>query len=306
MPNLPLVSRQPKLKKALVSYALPPLSESSLDAYFQKIYGIPVLSQEEELALAHRYQTTEDLSAAHQLVLSHLRYVAKIAKQYLGYGLALSDLIQEGNIGLMKAVKRFDPDKGVRLVTFAVHWVKSEMQEYIIRNWRIVKVATTKAQRKLFFNLRKNKPSLNWLSEAESTQIAENLGVTLRDVKEMEMRLYAHDAHFDAPTQTEGQEHGPVWAPQDYLVADRSSVDSDPLEQLEKKTREHQASRGVLQALSVLDARSRDIIEQRWLAASEQGATFKTLAEKYQISIERIRQLEQAALKKLKGLMKQI
>lgn len=289
--------------KALLSDQLPMLTEGSLDAYFNKIYRIPVLTQEEELALAQRYQETQDLSAAHQLVLSHLRYVAKIAKQYAGYGLALSDLIQEGNIGLMKAVKRFDPTKGVRLVTFAVHWVKSEMHDFIIRNWRIVRVATTKAQRKLFFNLRKNKLSSNWLSLDETNKIAANLGVESRDVKEMEMRLYAHDSHFDAPTQSnnQGNDHDSVWAPQDYLVADRSIVDQDPSIQLEKKAEEKQASVGVAQALAVLDDRTRDIIEQRFLAQSEEIATLKELADKYHISIERVRQLEQAALKKLKG-----
>ncbi len=289
-------------KKGLLNQPLPVLTESSLDAYFQQIYRIPVLTQEEELSLAQRYQETQDLSAAHQLVLSHLRYVAKIAKQYSGYGLALSDLIQEGNIGLMKAVKRFDPSVGVRLVTFAVHWVKSEMHDFIIRNWKIVRVATTKAQRKLFFNLRKHKPNLAWLSQEEAMDIATKLGVGLKDVNEMEMRLYAHDAHFDAPTSSEnqGSDHS-AFAPQDYLVANSSIVDKDPLTQLEQKAEEKQASVGVLRALSVLDDRARDIIELRFLAQPEQIATLKELADKYDISIERVRQLEQAALKKLKG-----
>jgi RNA polymerase sigma-32 factor len=293
-------------KKELFSSQLPVLTESSLDAYFNKIYQIPVLTQEQELDLAQRYQETQDLSAAHQLVLSHLRYVAKIAKQYAGYGLALSDLIQEGNIGLMKAVKRFDPSMGVRLVTFAVHWVKSEMHDYIIRNWRIVRVATTKAQRKLFFNLRKHKPNLNWLTQAESSEIASKLGVNLSDVKEMEMRLHAHDSHFDAPSSASSNDSTqPIFAPQDYLVANQSIVDQDPLVQLEQRAVEKQASTQMLQALSVLDDRARDIIQQRWLSEPEQLVTLKDLAEKYAISIERVRQLEQAALKKLKLAIEQ-
>ncbi len=299
MSNIAVVS-----KKGLLGQSLPALTESSLDAYFQQIYRIPVLTAEEELSLAKEYQETQNLSAAHQLVLSHLRYVAKIAKQYAGYGLALSDLIQEGNIGLMKAVKRFNPEQGVRLVTFAVHWVKSEIHDYVIRNWRIVRIATTKAQRKLFFNLRKHKPSLNWLSQEESQAIATKLGVGVHDVKEMEMRLHAHDAHFDAPTPTEseGSNHA-AFAPQDYLVANQSIVDSDPLVQLEQQATEKQSMKGVLRGLSQLDERARDIIEQRWMAQAEQTATLKDLAEKYQISIERVRQLEQAALKKLKAII---
>lgn len=288
-------------KKGLLNQQLPALTESSLDAYLQKIYLIPVLTPEEELSLAKEYQETQNLSAAHQLVLSHLRYVAKIAKQYSGYGLALSDLIQEGNIGLMKAVKRFDATLGVRLVTFAVHWVKSEIHDYVIRNWRIVRIATTKAQRKLFFNLRKHKPSLNWLSPEESQAIATKLGVAVHDVKEMEMRLHAHDSHFDAPTPTESEGSNHVaFAPQDYLVANQSIVDSDPLVQLEQKNTETQSTAGILRGLSQLDERARDIIEQRWMAQPDQTATLKDLAEKYHISIERVRQLEQAALKKLK------
>lgn len=291
-------------KKGLSSLnsPLPALTESSLDSYFNHIYKLPVLTPAEEFDLAKRYQKTQDLSAAHQLVLSHLRYVAKIAKQYAGYGLALSDLIQEGNIGLMKAVKRFDPNMGVRLVTFAVHWVKSEMHDYIIRNWRIVRVATTKAQRKLFFNLRKHKPNLAWLSQEEAADIATKLGVGIKDVNEMEMRLSAHDAHFDAPAQndTQGNDQS-TWAPQDYLIANNSVVDKDPLVQLELKAHEKQASAGVLKALAILDDRARDIIEQRFLAQPEETATLKDLADKYHISIERVRQLEQAALKKLKG-----
>lgn len=291
-------------KKGLLGQSLPALTESSIDAYFQQIYRIPVLTAEEELSLAKEYQETQNLSAAHQLVLSHLRYVAKIAKQYSGYGLALSDLIQEGNIGLMKAVKRFDPSQGVRLVTFAVHWVKSEIHDYVIRNWRIVRIATTKAQRKLFFNLRKHKPSLNWLSQEESQAIATKLGVGVHDVKEMEMRLNAHDAHFDAPASADNEgSHHVVFAPQDYLVANQSIVDSDPLVQLEQKVAEKQSMAGVLRGLSQLDERARDIIEQRWMAQSEQTATLKDLAEKYHISIERVRQLEQAALKKLKSVI---
>lgn len=291
-------------KKGLLNQQLPALTESSLDAYLQKIYLIPVLTPEEELSLAKEYQETQNLSAAHQLVLSHLRYVAKIAKQYAGYGLALSDLIQEGNIGLMKAVKRFNPEQGVRLVTFAVHWVKSEIHDYVIRNWRIVRIATTKAQRKLFFNLRKHKPSLNWLSQEESQAIATKLGVGVHDVKEMEMRLHAHDAHFDAPTSTESEDSNhAAFAPQDYLVANRSIVDGDPLAQLEQQATEKQSMTGVLRGLSQLDERARDIIEQRWMAQAEQTATLKDLAEKYQISIERVRQLEQAALKKLKAII---
>lgn len=292
-------------KKSLLSNTLPALTESSVESYFNKIYQLPVLTAEEEFELAKQYQDTQNLSAAHQLVLSHLRYVAKIAKQYMGYGLALSDLIQEGNIGLMKAVKRFDPTLKIRLVTFAVHWVKAEIHDFIIRHWKIVRVATTKAQRKLFFNLRKHKPAnLNWLSQEEASQIADKLGVKLSDVQEMEMRLYAHDSHFDAPSQSEAQEGAlAVLAPEEYLVANQSIIDIDPLEQLEQHSMGQKASIGIAQALSALDDRARDIIEQRWLAEPEQAITLKALASKYRVSIERIRQLEQGALKKLKGII---
>lgn len=266
---------------------------SSLEAYIQRVNQIPMLSQQEEQLLAERFFQHQDLEAARQLVIAHLRFVVKIARGYLGYGLALADLIQEGNMGLMKAIKRFDPSVGVRLVSFAVHWVKAEIQEYILRNWRIVKIATTKAQRKLFFNLRKAKQRLGWLTREETATVAEELGVSVEDVCEMENRLSAHDTSFDFSAD-EDDEQDFVKAPSAYLEDHRY----EPTQQLELYDKLSQGRDQLQQALSSLDARSQQILQKRWL--SEPKATLQELAECYQISAERVRQLESNALKKLK------
>lgn len=254
-----------------------------LDRYLDKVHAVPVLTAEEEKALALRYRESGDLMAAQQLVLSHLRYVVRIARGYSGYGLALNDLIQEGTIGLMKAVKRFDPDVGVRLVSFAVHWIKSEIHEFVIRNWRIVKVATTKAQRKLFFNLRSLKEAkkrLGWFSAAEVEAVAKDLGVSTDDVMEMECRLNAHDDAFD-----------PLCEEEDPAVAVFSATS---FEEPEETQEQNQLSL----ALEKLDPRSLEIVSHRWL--NESKTSLKELAEKYNVSIERVRQIEKAAIQKLR------
>lgn len=285
----------------LVPTTLPALSEDSLDSYLTKIYAIPMLSPEEEIALATRFQSEGDLKAAQQLILSHLRYVVKIARQYVGYGLPLVDLIQEGSIGLMKAVKRFDPQVGVRLVSFAVHWIKSEIHEFVIRNWRIVKVATTKAQRKLFFNLRSQKKRLGWFTQDEIESVAQDLNVSPREVMEMEARMNAHDTAFDIPAAAMvNNSSAPLIAPEQYLEANASIVDKDPSIQLEESNWSQTSTDGVHQALMVLDERSQDIIQSRWLVAEEDAITLKELADKYNVSIERVRQLEKAALQKMR------
>jgi len=265
---------------------------SNVNAYLQAIGGVAVLTVEEERALTERLYYDNDLDAARQLVLSHLRFVVHIAKSYNGYGLPLSDLIQEGNVGLMKAVKRFNPEVGVRLVSFAVHWIKAEIHEYILRNWRIVKVATTKAQRKLFFNLRKSKKSLNWLSHSEAQKVADDLGVDITEVKRMEGRLSASDAAFDGYA-TDDDEND--YAPANYLE-DRSA---DPAELIEQSDWQVSRETKLQQALSSLDARSQDILASRWL--SETKATLHDLADRYGVSAERIRQLEVNAMKKVKA-----
>jgi len=268
----------------------------SLDAYIQTVHGIPVLTPEQEKALAVRYHDEQDLEAARQLVLHHLRFVVHVARGYLGYGLPLGDLVQEGNIGLMKAVKRFDPKVGVRLVSFAVHWIKAEMHEYILKNWRIVKVATTKAQRKLFFNLRKSKKRLGWMNAAEVKAIAKDLGVTPEEVLEMESRLAGQDIGFDLTPESEDEDGASV-APVTYL-ADESS---DPAQSIEHQDYETRSEARLEHALTGLDDRSRHILQRRWL--DEEKATLQELADKYRISAERVRQLENNAIKKLRTVM---
>lgn len=266
----------------------------SVDAYIDRVSRIPVLDRDEERVLAERFRNEADLGAARKLVLSHLRFVVHIARGYRGYGLPLSDLIQEGNVGLMKAVKRFDPTVNVRLVSFAVHWIRAEIHEYVLRNWRLVKIATTKAQRKLFFNLRRLKKNLSWLSAEETAAVARDLGVTPREVNEMEKRLAAHDVSFDpAPDAGEEESYGPAA----YLPA----RDSDPAEQVESTEWEHDSSIRLHGALERLDARSRDILQRRWM--SDDKATLHELADQYGVSAERIRQIESNALGKLRGFL---
>jgi RNA polymerase sigma-32 factor len=266
--------------------------QGSLDAYLATIGQIPVLDAEEERALAERLNADNDLDAARALVLSHLRFVVHVARGYSGYGLPLGDLIQEGNIGLMKAVRRFDPAQNVRLISFAVHWIRAEIHEFILRNWRIVKVATTKAQRKLFFNLRKAKKRLGWLNHAEVQAVASDLGVTPENVLEMEARLSAHDAPFD-PVGSDDDDAPP--APVAYLADQRA----DPAMQLEALDSADHGKRQLSAALATLDPRSRDIVERRWLV--EPKATLRELAEVHGVSLERIRQLEKNALTRLRG-----
>ncbi|MGI2258447.1 RNA polymerase sigma factor RpoH [Shewanella sp. GXUN23E] len=268
-----------------------PQGSASLDAYIQSVNSIPVLDAEEEYRFAKRLQETGDLQAAKMLIMSHLRFVVHVAKGYSGYGLPQADLIQEGNIGLMKAVKRFDPDVGVRLVSFAVHWIKAEIHEYVLKNWRIVKVATTKAQRKLFFNLRKAKKRLGWFTDAEVDMVAENLGVSKEDVLEMESRMAAQDPAFDLASDNE-DDHD--FAPALYLE-DHSS---DIAAQVENDNWENDAQARLLSAIKTLDERSQYILQTRWL--DDDKATLQELADKYQVSAERIRQLEKNAMNKLK------
>ena len=271
-----------------------PQGASSLEAYIHSVTSISMLDAEAEYELAKRLQETGDLQAAKQLIMSHLRFVVHVAKGYSGYGLPQSDLIQEGNIGLMKAVKRFDPDVGVRLVSFAVHWIKAEIHEYVLKNWRIVKVATTKAQRKLFFNIRKAKKRLGWFSDAEVTMVAENLGVSKADVTEMESRMAAQDPAFDL-TNDQDEEHD--FAPVHYLE-DHSS---DLAENIENDNWESNAQGRLLSAIKTLDERSQHILRARWL--DDDKTTLQELAETYQVSAERIRQLEKNAMNKLKACM---
>ena len=266
----------------------------SLDAYIQAVGAIPVLSKEDEQALATRFRDDEDLDAARELVMAHLRFVVHIAKGYTGYGLPLADLIQEGNVGLMKAVKRFDPEYDVRLVSFAVHWIRAEIHEFVLKNWRIVKVATTKAQRKLFFNLRKAKKSLAWLSADETRAVAADLGVSEKEVTEMEKRLHSRDAIFDpAPDADEDSN----FTPAAYLPA----PDSDPAVQVETADFNNDATTRMAAAMNILDDRARRIIEARWLTDSKM--TLHELADEYGVSAERIRQLEANAIKKLRNAM---
>ena len=267
----------------------------SLDAYLERVSRIPVLSREEERALAERFRSQGDLQAARQLVLSHLRFVVHIARGYSGYGLPVGDLIQEGNVGLMKAVKRFDPSLNVRLVSFAVHWIRAEIHEYVLRNWRLVKIATTKAQRKLFFNLRRLKKNLTWLSAEETAAVARDLGVAPSEVTEMEQRLAARDLSFDPAPEADDEES---FSPAAYLP----SPDSDPAASVEDAESADDSSTRLRSALGRLDARSRDIVERRWMS-EDNKATLHQLARKYGVSAERIRQIESSALGKLRGLM---
>ncbi|HYW77599.1 MAG TPA: RNA polymerase sigma factor RpoH [Gammaproteobacteria bacterium] len=268
----------------------------SVEAYMGAVRQIPILSPTEEQALAHRYRDDGDVDAARQLVLSHLRFVVHVARGYRGYGLPLGDLIQEGNIGLMKAVKRFDPEVGVRLISFAVHWIRAEIHEFILRNWRIVKVATTKAQRKLFFNLRQSKQRLGWLNQKEIHAVAQDLGVPEREVIEMESRLAGQDVGFDLPNDNEDEEG--TFAPAAYLEA---PTESDPAVVLEETNTAADGKRRLREGLTRLDERSRDIVRRRWL--NESKATLHELADEYGVSAERIRQIEAGALKKLRGAM---
>jgi len=273
----------PNTSTALVANNLPvPSALGSLDAYIGAVHRIPVLSVDDEQDLARRFRDEQDLDAARELVHSHLRFVVHVARGYNGYGLQLGDLIQEGNIGLMKAVKRFDPDMGVRLVSFAVHWIRAEMHEFILKNWRIVKVATTKAQRKLFFNLRKSKTRLGWMNAAEVSAVAKDLNVSEREVMEMESRLSGRDVGFDAPSD-ESDDHAPP-APAAYLVAH----DEDPSQAYERADSEDNQLQLLREGLANLDQRSRDIIARRWLDADSK-VTLQELADEYGVSAERIR-----------------
>ncbi len=268
------------------------LPTGSIDAYISAAYQLPMLSVDEERSLANRLRDNDDLEAARALVLSHLRFVIRVARGYSGYGLALPDLIQEGTVGLMKAVRRFNPDMNVRLVSFAVHWIKAEIHEFVLRNWRIVKVATTKAQRKLFFNLRSSKKRLGWFSHAEVQGVAKDLGVKAETVLEMEARLNNYDVAYDGLMADDDQ---PAVAPSAYLADMRM----EPATQLERSDSESHEKDQLYSALEGLDDRSKSILQARWL--SEKKATLHQLADQYGVSAERIRQIEKAAMNKLKG-----
>ena len=266
-----------------------------IESYLSSVHAIPILTKEQEQELALKLYEEDDLDAARQLVIHHLRFVVHIARSYQGYGLPLGDIIQEGNVGLMKAVDKYDPHRGVKLVSFAVHWIKAEIHEYILKNWRLVKIATTKAQRKLFFNLRGKKKSLEWLTKEEAENIASDLNVDVKDVLHMENRLSSNDSSFDAPVQTGNDEE--VMSPSQYLEDKRY----DP-EVIVANEQAEQVNRSELvEALKMLDDRSKDILQRRYL--SDQKATLHALADEYEVSAERIRQIENTALKKLKSLM---
>jgi len=280
----------------MTSYALPiPTATGSLESYIQTVKSFPILSQQEETELARRFRQEEDLDAARQLIVSHLRVVVAIARGYMGYGLPQADLIQEGNVGLMKAVKRFDPERGVRLVSFAVHWIRAEMHEFILRNWRIVKIATTKAQRKLFFNLRSMKPGLNTLGSDEVKAVARQLGVNPEEVVEMETRLGGKDIALEP---LGGDDEDQAYAPIAYLTDN----DAEPGRILEHEQTARLKGEGLQQALASLDARSRRIIEARWLREADQ-ATLHDLAAEFGVSAERIRQIEHKAMQKMRGVI---
>ncbi|KAF0812344.1 RNA polymerase sigma factor RpoH [Andreprevotia sp. IGB-42] len=263
----------------------------SIESYIQRVNAVPMLTLEEEVDLATRFRDEEDLEAARRLVLSHLRVVVSIARGYNGYGLPHADLIQEGNIGLMKAVKRFEPNRGVRLFSFAVHWIKAEIHEYILRNWRLVRIATTKAQRKLFFNLRSMKSSFAALTHAQAREIAEDLGVKPEEVLEMETRMTGQDIALMAD---DGDDDG--YAPIDWLA----DSENEPVRAIERRAMDRLQSEGIEGALSTLDPRSRRIVETRWLADDGEGMTLHELAAEYKVSAERIRQIEVKALQKMK------
>jgi RNA polymerase sigma-32 factor len=283
------------MNKALVpSHLLVPAGTGSLDAYIQEVNKIPMLTLEEEQDLAQRYRDHDDLEAARRLVLAHLRFVVHVAKGYTGYGLQLGDLVQEGNIGLMKAVKRFDPDREVRLVSFAVHWIRAEMHEFILRNWRIVKVATTKAQRKLFFNLRKSKKRLGWLNMEEVNTVAHDLGVKPEVVMEMESRLSGQDVGFDLSSDSDDDD-APRVTPAAFLQSDSDT----PEVALEMEDLESHQNSLLYEGLGQLDERSQDIIRSRWL--TDQKSTLQELADHYGVSAERIRQLEVNAMNKMRA-----
>ena len=286
------------MSKDLYAMALTVGQQSaSMDGYLQAVSTIPMLKVEKEQELAKKLQEEGDLSAAKQLIMSHLRFVAHIAKSYSGYGLPQADLIQEGNIGLMKAVKRFDPSVGVRLVSFAVHWIKAEIHEFVLKNWRIVKVATTKAQRKLFFNLRKNKKRLGWFNQAEVSTVASELGVSEKEVREMESRMSGQDMGFDLTGDDNDDAPTSTYSPVQYLT-DGSADLADDIEQQQWQEQSHTR---LFSALKTLDERSQDIVSARWL--SDDKATLQELAEKYSVSAERVRQLEKTAMKKLQSAM---
>ena len=274
-----------------------PALVGSLDGYIQAVQRTPMLNAEEEQELAQRLRLQNDLEAAQRLIMAHLRFVVHIARGYLGYGLPLADLIQEGNVGLMKAVKRFDPDHGVRLVSFAVHWIRAEIHEFILRNWRIVKVATTKAQRKLFFKLRGSKKRLGWLNHEEVNTVARELGVSPANVLEMESRLNGYDVSFDPAPEADGDDESENFAPAAYLRDEQAN----PAEALERDDWDEQAVSQLGDALERLDPRSRDIVQRRWL--SDAKPTLHQLAAEYKVSAERIRQLENNAMKKLRAAL---
>jgi RNA polymerase sigma-32 factor len=272
-----------------LQFALP---TGSIESYISSVNQVPILSLEEEQVLARRFRDEEDIEAARALVMSHLRFVVKIARGYNGYGLSQADLIQEGNVGLMKAVKRFNPDVGVRLVSFAVHWVRAEMHEFILKNWRIVKIATTKAQRKLFFNIRSSKKRLGWLNQNEVNEVAETLGVKPSEVVEMEKRMSNYDASFDGAASDDDDDT--IYAPAHYV----ENKSAGPEELIETAQLKEESTNSLHTALAILDDRSKDIIAKRWLA--EKKATLHELAAVHSVSAERIRQIESNAMKKLR------
>jgi len=269
-----------------------------IESYLSSVHAIPILTKEQEQELALKLYEEDDLDAARQLVIHHLRFVVHIARSYQGYGLPLGDIIQEGNVGLMKAVDKYDPHRGVKLVSFAVHWIKAEIHEYILRNWRQVKIATTKAQRKLFFNLRSKKKSLDWLTKDEAEKIAKDLNVEVKDVLHMENRLSSNDSSFDTPIPTSDDED--MMSPSQYLEDKRY----DPEVIVAKSESDQVNSEDLSHALKVLDDRSKDILQRRYLA--DEKATLHDLADEYNVSAERIRQIENTALKKLKSVMADI
>lgn len=279
----------------MTAFNLPIPAASSLESYITTVNGIPLLTPERELELGKQLKYENNLNAAGELVLSHLRVVVSIARNYMGYGLPQADLIQEGNIGLMKAVKRFDPDRGVRLVSFAVHWIRAEIHEFILKNWKVVKVATTKAQRKLFFNLRSMKSGTNTLTSTEVAQMAKTLGVKPEEVREMETRMQGIDLPLDA-----GPDDSEDWvSPIAYL----SDPDAEPSKQLEVEQLEKNGAHDLETALNTLDDRSRRIIEARWLSNEKESATLHDLADEFGVSAERIRQIEAKAMQKMRGLI---
>jgi RNA polymerase sigma-32 factor len=267
-----------------------------IESYLSSIHAIPILTKEQEQELALKLYEEDDLDAARQLVIHHLRFVVHIARSYQGYGLPLGDIIQEGNVGLMKAVDKYDPHRGVKLVSFAVHWIKAEIHEYILKNWRLVKIATTKAQRKLFFNLRSKKKSLDWLTKEEAEKIANDLNVEVKDVLHMENRLSSNDSSFDAPAPT-GSDDDEIMSPSQYL----EDKTYDPEIIVANEQADQVNKNDLVEALKILDDRSKDILQRRYLG--EHKATLHDLADEYEVSAERIRQIESSALKKLKSVM---